>query len=902
MRDIILFKQKRILPITAGLLIILMMILAFVGIRSSLNIAKLHTLMYNHPLTVGYAVRDIRIDIAYNSFVNWKPIRDEIFQLSISGAVEEAYARTIGKGAEHVAYMNDMMLNLETYANNKGADFFSNAKSTVNKTIISISIISIFIIIFSILILLVLNNLSNRYFLNIAEAKNVAEAAIKAKGDFLANMSHEIRTPMNAIIGLNHLLARTELSKKQTDYVIKVSNSAKGLLGIINDILDFSKIEAGKMDIENINFEMNDVMDNLLNLISEKVRAKGLELIIAIDKKIPFTINGDPLRISQILINFVSNALKFTENGEIKISCNLDSLEDDTAVLKFSVQDTGLGLSDEQQKKLFSAFTQADTSTTRKYGGTGLGLSISKRLAELMGGSVGVVGELGVGSTFYFTVNCKIIKKHVQNNLIIPQEIHDLRVLIVDDNESARNILNDYISDFNFRVKAVDNGREAISEFLLANGEANDPYHLVLLDYRMPDLNGIEVIKEFRKLKSLDQPKVILVTGYGREEILKEAEDASFDGYLLKPVRQSVLFDTIMQTFGHEDKIESSEKVANTVSTELLNKIRGASVLLVEDNEINQQVAVELLTSEGLFVDVADDGKIGCEMIEQKEYELVFMDLQMPVMDGFEATMRIRKELNRKELPVIAMTADAMTGVEDKVKAVGMNDYITKPIDLGELWKILGKWIKPGDRELPKGFVVENKSEGEISFPKIEGIDTEAGLRRVGNNSRLYKNLLKQLIDDYSDVTKNISVLSEKGQIEEAVREAHTVKGVSANLGAGELQDQMADIEEKLKDGAELKESIAHADEIISRLIRAIVTSGVTTFETSEKSEKISITTEELMGKLQSVNEFLSKRKPKPDIEILQGLHIYDLPVSIMDQINESSKFLDKYKMKDAAI
>jgi two-component system, sensor histidine kinase and response regulator len=733
------------------------------------------------------------------------------------------------------------------------------------------------------------------------EAKKEAEAATKAKGDFLANMSHEIRTPMNAIIGLNHLLSRTELSNKQKDYVNKVSNSANGLLGIINDILDFSKIEAGKMDIENIDFELNDVMDNLLNLINEKVRAKGLELIIVVEKEVPTSINGDPLRIGQVLLNFVSNALKFTEKGEIKISCNLISQEDDSAELKFSVHDTGIGLSDDQQKKLFNAFTQADSSTTRKFGGTGLGLSISKKLAQLMGGSVGVEGELGVGSTFYFTMTCKVPKAHIPNKLVIPQEIHDLRVLVVDDNESARDILKEYISDFNFRVKTVSNGREAISEFLLSNGEAKDPYHLVLLDYRMPDLNGIEVLREFRKLKSLNQPKVILVTGYGREDILKEAQDASFDGYLLKPVRQSVLFDTIMQVFGHEENVTSHEKSAINVSTEFLDSIRGASILLVEDNEINQQVAVELMESEGLYVDVAGNGKIACDKIGKKVYDLVLMDLQMPVMDGFEACRIIRNDLDKKDLPVIAMTADAMAGVEEKVKAVGMNDYITKPIDLGQLWKTLAQWIKPGDRELPDGYVIQEKSVGEsdLSFPVIEGIDTKAGLHRVGNNSGLYTSLLKRFIEDYRDVTSTITELTEAGKVEEAVREAHSVKGVSANLGAEGLQKQMAVIEQNLKDGEDIKDSSSAADEIIGKLISAIENSGIFAEEVSEEKELASITTDELTAKLKEAIESLSKRKPKPAIDLLYELDGYNLSPSVKEQMTQCSKLLAKYKLKE---
>ena len=775
--------------------------------------------------------------------------------------------------------------------------------STILKWVIPILLIVIIVIV----IIIIWNR---RMAMEIAErkrlekelknAKDEAEAATKAKGDFLANMSHEIRTPMNAIIGLNHLLSRTEMSNKQKDYVTKVSNSAKGLLGIINDILDFSKIEAGKMDIENIDFEVNDLFENLMNLVSEKVREKGLELIIAINKDVPPSINGDSLRIGQILINFVSNALKFTEKGEIIISCNLISKEDDTAVLRFSVKDSGIGLSDEQQKKLFNAFTQADTSTTRKYGGTGLGLSISKRLAELMGGSVGVEGEQGVGSTFYFTITCKVLKTHVPNKLIVPQEINDLRVLIVDDNEVARDILGEYISDFNFRVTTVNNGREAISEFLLTNGETEDPYDLVLLDYKMPDLNGIEVAREFKKLESHNQPKIILVTAYGREDILNEAEGDIFDGYLLKPVMESILFDTIMQVFGHENSITSRAKSSKSISTELLNSIRGASILLAEDNEINQQVAVELLETEGFLVDVADNGKIACEKIDKKTYDLVFMDIQMPVMDGLEATGEIRGIPANKDLPIVAMTADAMTGIEEKVKEAGMNDYITKPIDLGQLWNCLSLWVKPGERELPEGYVVKDKTDNIEIFPAITGIDTEAGLYRVGNNAKLYRNLLKKFVEDYSDVTKKIDELSINGKIEEAVREAHSVKGVSANLGAVDLQNQMAVIERKIKDGEELKKSLDMADGIIGQLVGAISESGVLIEIETEDQSGDTISSEDQTTRLNEAMDSLNKRKPKPAIEILDSLIHSDISENLKTQLQEAQELLGKYKMKEA--
>jgi two-component system, sensor histidine kinase and response regulator len=586
-------------------------------------------------------------------------------------------------------------------------------------------------------------------------AKEEAIAATKAKGDFLANMSHEIRTPMNAIIGLNHLLTRTELNKKQKDYVNKVSYSATGLLGIINDILDFSKIEAGKMDIEKIDFELNDVFDNLNNLMGEKVSEKGLELIIDIGTDVPPYINGDPLRIGQILLNFVSNAVKFTQEGEIRVSCDLVSLENNMAVLNFSVKDTGLGLSEEQQNKLFQAFTQADTSTTRKYGGTGLGLSISKRLAELMGGSVGVDGKPGVGSTFHFSISC--------------------------------NVLSTFTS-----------------------------------------------------------------------------------------------------------------KSKTNISVELLNSIRGASILLVEDNEINQQVAVELLSSEGFSVDVADNGKIGCEKVEENDYDLVLMDIQMPVMDGLQASVKIRENPEYSKLPIIAMTADAMTGVEEKVKSVGMDDYITKPIVMEQLWSCLSQWIKPGERDLPEGYETIENSTDKVQIPVIEGMDTETALNRVGNNSKLYRNLLIQFIEDYSDAPSRIRELVSTGKIDDAIREAHSLKGVSANLGAGELQAQMAEIEQKIKTDEDLKPSLESIEKVISGLVSSIKESVYTNDVVSDETVKESIDTDKMLSLLQEAVDFLSKRKPKPAIEIIDAFENYNLTDSNQAQISQCSKLLKKYKMKEA--
>ena len=391
-----------------------------------------------------------------------------------------------------------------------------------------------------------------------------------------------------------------------------------------------------------------------------------------------------------------------------------------------------------------------------------------------------------------------------------------------------------------------------------------------------------------------------MVTAFGREEIMRQAEKVGLQGFLIKPVSPSMMYDTIMEAFGKSSGIINHDR-AKEEKPFGFEHIRGAKLLLVEDNEINQQVAKETLEQEGFYVDVAEDGKICVERLQaDNSYDLVLMDLQMPVMDGYEATIVIRKDDRFKDLPIVAMTAEAMTGVMGQVEEVGMNDYVTKPIVPGKLWKALTKWIKPGDRKLPDGFAIQKKSILQDSFPIIEGIDTEAGLNRVASNHKLYKNLLKKFIENYSDVTGRIAELKEQERVEEAVREAHTVKGVSANLGAEVLQKQMAEIELKLKEGGYLKDSLALADEMIGKLVRAIEKSGVTAEEVLEESEKISITTEEMTAKLQLANESLSKRKPKPAIELLDELEKYDVPLSTREQINKISALLEKYKMKEA--
>ncbi|MGD9267501.1 MAG: PAS domain S-box protein, partial [Desulfobacterales bacterium] len=520
--------------------------------------------------------------------------------------------------------------------------------------------------------------------------KAKAEAATEAKSDFLANMSHEIRTPMNAVIGMAHLALKTDLSLKQRDYLYKIQSSANALLGIINDILDFSKIEAGKLDIETVDFNLEDVMDNLANLVAVKAREKeALEVLFDISQEVPRFLVGDPLRLGQVLINLSNNAVKFTDSGEIVVSAEPLKRDEDRVTVKFSVKDTGIGLTKEQAGKLFQSFTQADTSTTRKYGGTGLGLAISKKLVNMMGGDIWVESQYGQGTTFSFTADLGLGKERAKKRFAPSPDLRGRKALVVDDNATSRDILKDMLESFTFEVTVAASGPEGITELESAN--ADKPFELVVIDWKMPGMDGIEASKRIKEHGGLSKiPAIVLVTAYGREEVMQQAEEVGLEGFLLKPVNPSMLFDAIMQAFG--EVVPETSRVAqrHEQEVEVLEHIRGANVLLVEDNEINQQVAREILEGAGLNATVANNGQEAVDSVKANNYDAVLMDVQMPVMDGYTATQEIRNlKSEMRNVPIIAMTAHAMAGDEEKSLQAGMNGHVTKPIDPDQLFSTL---------------------------------------------------------------------------------------------------------------------------------------------------------------------------------------------------------------------
>mgnify|MGYP001829258290 CR=1 FL=1 len=630
---------------------------------------------------------------------------------------------------------------------------------------------------------------------------------------------------MNAIIGLSSLALRTDLDPKQRDYLSKVHGSAASLLGIINDILDFSKIEAGRLDIEAVPFELDRTLENLASVMSVKTEDKGLELLFYRAPEVPQRLVGDPLRLGQILTNLIGNAVKFTERGEILVNIGLVDSDEEKATLEFSVRDTGIGMTQEQQARLFQSFSQADSSTTRKYGGTGLGLAISKQLVEMMHGRIWVDSVPGVGSTFSFRVVLAVAPADEAHASAPAPDLRGLRILVVDDNAHARDILQAYLQQLGFEVSVAATGEEGVERVR----SAAEPIDVVLMDYMMPGTDGLNASRVIKTGLGLqDPPKVILVTAQVSGG-LREAPNAAYlDGILAKPVNPSLLFDAIMAAFGRATaRVSSAGRREDDLDMEALRPVQGSRLLLVEDNLINQQVATEFLEQAGFVVDIANHGREALDKLERATYDGVLMDIQMPVMDGYTAACKIREDPRFEDLPILAMTANAMVEDRERALAVGMNDHITKPIEPKELFAALLKWVQHGERALPeagRSAAVLPKAGADDLPAGLPGIDVVRGVERVGGNRRLFRKLLVEFRQDHGEDITAIREALAGGEAERAQRLAHTIKGVAATVGARELNARALELEAAIKEGSEdsYEALIAGLEEVMTPVIQGL--------------------------------------------------------------------------------
>ncbi len=619
----------------------------------------------------------------------------------------------------------------------------------------------------------------------LAEAMRVAEEATQAKSDFLANMSHEIRTPLNAVIGFAHLALQTRLDDTQFDYIRKIQNSSRALLGVINDILDFSKIEAGKLAMETIEFGLEEVLETVVNLIGIKAQEKGIEVIFNIDPNLPRQLMGDPLRLGQILTNLTNNAVKFTETGEIIIGCAIQNRLEDEIELEFFVQDSGIGLTQEQQDKLFEAFTQADSSTTRKYGGTGLGLFISKCLVEMMHGRIWVKSKPGKGAAFFFTVRLQMAKSQPARMVEPDEQFGRSKVLVVDDNPICRTVLAKMLESMSFKVSQAPGAEEGLAELEAAAKEA--PFDLVLMDWKMPGMDGLHASRKIKSSLGIKVPSIVMVSAYAREDLMQEADNMALDGYLIKPVSPSLLLDTIMVALGK--KSASSARQHRGGGLPGVAAIKGARLLVAEDNEINQQVARGILENNGFRVDMANNGRLAIEALQTQAYDAVLMDIHMPEMDGYTASREIRKDEKFKDLPIIAMTANAMAGDREKALDAGMNDHVAKPIDVTQLLSVLGKWVKKTDGNGPDETLQtrDKRKTPANALGPLPGINTGDGLDRLGGDLDLYLSLLCKFVENQAGSGEQIQNALDGQDLETARRLVHTAKGVAGNMGAEAL-------------------------------------------------------------------------------------------------------------------
>ena len=734
----------------------------------------------------------------------------------------------------------------------------------------------------------VLQNISERKRTEVElnAAMEEAKEASQAKSQFLANMSHEIRTPMNAIMGLTHLIGQSDLKDFQKNYVSKIEGASTTLLRIINDILDFSKIEAGKLEIENIKFNIDKVLENVSNLYTISATNKGIDINFDTGEAVPDVLIGDPLRLEQILSNLTTNAIKFTNQGEVNVSVRVLEETVDKVKLQFSVTDTGIGLTKEHLGRLFTAFTQADGSMTRKYGGTGLGLTISKQLVELMKGEIWVESVYGEGASFQFVVQFDKALDLVKPSYADYPDLQGKKVLVVDHNKTSLIILERMLRSFSFQVTAFRNPFDAI-ELL-----SREDFDLLVIDFNLPELSGIELYKRLVANTEITVPKTIFVSATGRESYYNQANQLGVKNFLVKPINQSLMFDAVMNAlkgtaWSQTNKVQNEEGHLKYQRT-----LADKHVLLVEDNDINQLVAKDILEQVGIQVSIASHGEEAIKHVHANKFDAVLMDVQMPIMDGYQATEILRKTYSGSELPIIAMTANALRGDRERSIESGMNDYISKPIDPKLLFETLEKWLSGDSMKTNGTFTKETPNE------TIRILDFEKALIRLGNKQAFYFDLLKRYADNYSDLVNDFTALRLNQQDDEAKRLIHSLKGVTGNIGAMKLSRFIAQFEEQYESynekilGEKLEELSDLNEELLNTIDRVL--------SIKDPEEKLINTNFNIDDALSKLLDALEKARAKEIKDRMSYLvaNAQNLPFS--SQIYETKKLVDRYRFKEA--